>query len=117
MRFKSNRCACAALSDSAGSWFRGVTVLGEGGCLRISDGGFDWINPAGKTIESHQAHSLHTPGELVGMQIARMFDAIDSTDAPPDNGDLLSLCEAARLSCLTGQNESPQRLMEMLSRP
>jgi predicted dehydrogenase len=117
MRFKSNRCACAALSDSAGSWFRGVTVLGEGGCLRISDGGFDWIGPAGNTIDSLHSHTSLPPGELVGMQIARALEDKDAGEPPPDIAGLLSLCEAARLSCLTGQDESPGKLMEMMSRP
>lgn len=117
LRFKPNRCACIALSDAAGSWFRGVTVLGEEGCLRISDGGFEWIGSDGRIVDRHDATGAITPGELIGAQISRIFDSMDLSDPPPDNIHLLAMCEAARLSCLTGQDEAPAKIIEMLSRP
>jgi hypothetical protein len=117
MRFKPNRCACIALSDSAGSWFRGVTVLGEGGCLRISDDGFEWIGQDGRLIDQHREEDPLSPGELIGMQIARLREDLDQSDPPINALTLVSLCEAARLSCLTGQDEAPGKLVDMLSRP
>jgi hypothetical protein len=116
-RFKSNCCACAALSDSAGTWFRGVTLLAEGGCVRISDGGFVWHGPDGVEIDSHSTTLSCPPGDLIGQQIARVLDDIDAGAAPLDHTTMLALCEATRLSCLTGQNETPARLLEMMSRP
>ena len=117
LRFKPNRCACVALSDGAGTWFRGVTVLGEGGCLRISDAGFEWIGPDGRVLDQHQSEKANIlPGELIGMQIRRLQEGLDSGEQP-DNISLMSMCESARLSCLTGQDEAPAKLAEMMSRP
>jgi hypothetical protein len=116
-RFKSNCCACAALSDSAGTWFRGVTLLAEGGCVRISDDGFVWHGPDGVEIDSHRTPLIRLPGDLIGHQIVRVLDDVDTGEAPLDYPAMLALCEATRLSCLTGQNEAPARLLEMMSRP
>lgn len=44
------------------------------------------------------------------------LEGLDTTDAPPDNARLLALCESARLSCRTGQGETPGKVMEMMSR-
>lgn len=116
LRFTGNRCACVAVSDLAGRWFRGVTVLGENGCLRINDGGFDWIARDGEIVETHHDQDVSSAGLLVGEQICRTLAGLDGTDAPPDNAKLLALCESARLSCRTGQGEAPGKVMEMMSR-
>ena len=52
---------------------------------------------------------------LVGEQIVRLLEGIDHDDVPPNFARLLALCEAARLSCRTGQAESPSRMLAMLS--
>jgi hypothetical protein len=116
MRFPGNRCACVAVSDRAGAWFRGVTVLGDGGCLRINDSGFDWIAPDADVLESHHDDRILSVGELVGEQISRLLKRLDVNEAPPDNARLLALCEAARLSCRTGQGEAPRKMFEMMKR-
>ncbi len=117
LRFKPNRSACAALSDQTGSWFRGATILGDRGCVRLSDDGFEWIGEDGTLVDSHNEPSASTVGQLVGQQAARMLADRDAIEPPPDNVALLALCEAARLSCLTGQDETPAKLVQMLSRP
>ncbi|UCD74586.1 MAG: hypothetical protein JSV91_12455 [Phycisphaerales bacterium] len=116
LRFAGNRCACVAVSDLAGRWFRGVTVLGENGCLRINDAGFDWIARDGQIVETLHDKQPLSAGELVGEQIRRTLDSLDTTDPPPHNARLLALCESARLSCRTGQGETPRKVMEMMSR-
>ena len=117
IRFKPNRCACAALSDSAGGWFRGITVLGDGGCMRISETGFEWIGPDGTMIDQLHEPPQRTPGGQIGLQIRRVLDGKDHSQSPPDCLTLVTLCEAARLSCLTGQDETPAKLKAMLARP
>ncbi|MCA9289852.1 MAG: hypothetical protein KDA25_01920, partial [Phycisphaerales bacterium] len=47
MRFADQRCAAVTASDRAGRWFRGITLLGDAGCLRIDDHGFEWIDARG----------------------------------------------------------------------
>lgn len=115
MRFSENRCACVAISDRAGTWFRGVSVLGDNGCLRISDDGFEWISLEGKVVESHEAEEAATPGSLIAQHMLRTLERLDTIDAPPDASRLLATCEAARLSCRTAQGESPRKVLKMLS--
>jgi hypothetical protein len=117
VRFSDNRCAAASASDCAGRWVRQVTVLGDGGSLRIEDRGFEWISPEGQTVDSHQERKALTPGALVALQAKRLLESADAGDPPPDNARLLALCEAARLSARTGDGEAPHRVLEMLKRP
>ena len=117
MRYSGNCCSCVALSDCAGSWFRGVTVLGEAGCLRIDDQGFEWVAPDGEIIDSDRQKKRATPGELIAVHAMRLLETLHATEAPPDHAKLLAACEATRLSCRTGQGEAPRKMLEMLSRP
>jgi hypothetical protein len=116
MRFPQNRCACVAASDQAGSWFRGVTVLGEGGCLRIHDDGFEWVDADGSKVDSFLGRQPMDYADLVADQLVRLVERRDLSDPPIDSGRLLALCESARVSCLTGQSETPRKMLEMLSR-
>jgi hypothetical protein len=116
VRFSDSRCACAALSDSAGRWFRQVILLGEGGCLRIDDASFEWISPEGETIDSHREPAALSPGALVALQARRILAGADPDDPCPDTARLLAMCEAARLSARTGEGENFHRMMEMLRR-
>jgi predicted dehydrogenase len=120
LRVKSNCCACVALSDCADSWFRGVTMLGQGGGLHISDGGFEWTGPDGRMLDrttNKKRRKSLTPGELIALQIKRLLDGADAGKSSLNLVELMALCEAARLSCLTAQDEAPVKIIEMLSRP
>ncbi len=116
MRFSQNRCACIAVSDQAGAWFRGVTVLGERGCLRIHDDGFEWIDEDGARVDSSLASQPLTYADLVADQLVRLLQRRDPGELPLEHGRLLALCETARLSCRTGQSETPRKMLELLSR-
>lgn len=116
LRFSNNCCACVALSDCAGSWFRGVTIMAEGGCIRIDDAGFEWTSSMGEILDSHREKKALTPGELTALHSMHLIDSKNTAEPPPDNAKLLAVCEAARLSCRTGQGEVPRRMLEMLSR-
>ncbi len=117
MRLSNNCCACVAISDCAGSWFRGVTIMAEGGCLRLDDAGFEWTSQEGEILDSHREKKALNPGQLIATHCKHLLDKQTSSEPPPDNAKLLAVCEAARLSCRTGQGEAPRRMLEMLSRP
>ncbi len=116
LRFRDNRCASLCVSDGAGAWLRRIVVVGDGGCLRIDDGGFEWIAPDGRTIDAHREKRTPSPGELVARQVRRLLEGRTEIDPPPDAARLLALCEAARLSAKTGAPETPEKVMEMLKR-
>lgn len=117
MHFADNRCACVAVSDRGGRWFRGVTLLGDGGCLRISDTNCEWIGPDGATVDEYRDDAPATCGALVGRQLLRALDRLDTADPPLNMPRLLALCEATRLSCRTGQAEAPRKMLQMLKGP
>ena len=114
LRMADHRCITLSLSNLAGTWFRGVTIIGEGGTLRLSDNSMQWLGPDGRQIDTTSPERPLRPGELVGQQIRRISENRDVLDAPSNDTHLLVLCETARLSCLTGQVECPNSLRNML---
>ena len=114
VRFAENRCAGLVLSNVAETWFRGVTMLSTDGCLRITDGECEL--PGENPPRRRPRPTSPTPGALIGGHLRRLIDELDGDESPPDHARLLALCEAARLSCRTGQAESPARVREMMKR-
>ncbi|MFI4854327.1 MAG: hypothetical protein ACIAQF_05030, partial [Phycisphaerales bacterium JB065] len=51
IRFAGGRAASLALSDRAGAWARGVTVLGEQGCLRVNDAELELTGINGELLD------------------------------------------------------------------
>jgi hypothetical protein len=87
LQFQHNRVATLLLSDQS-SWKRETLMINEDHSLTFGDGE---TTPAKLIADS--IHSCETT----------------SADAPR----VLALCEAARLSCLTGASERPSRVLEM----
>ena len=116
LRLAEWRCASISVSDQAGVWFRGASLIGDGGCVRIGDHDIEWTDHTGTMIDSQEIEGNPGAAGLIAEQISRVHNRQNTTDPPPDTTRILALCEAARLSALTGQGESPQRLLEMLSR-
>ena len=94
-----------------------MSVVGDGGMLTLDDAGFLWTDPDGRVAAEHHVPPPHGAGRLFGEQAARWLVQADAADIPHDPATVLAMCEAARLSCLTGQPEHPARVMEMLSKP
>jgi len=118
--------ACAAslsLSDNAGRWFRGVTLVGHGGCLRFDDASYEFIDPSGKTVDSSAAGDRRgrtNPGAAHALaaascaqQIHAMFDAHAAPAPPRKTATVLAMAEAALLSARTGTPESPGAVLRM----
>jgi hypothetical protein len=116
LRFRENRCASVAVTDRAGSWFRGITALGDAGCVRLDDQGFEWLGADGRRIDAHREPAALTPGTLIGQHLRLALGGSADGVPPPDHPLLLSLCETVRLSCRTGGPEEPRRVREMISR-
>lgn len=112
LHFTENRCASALISNESDGWFRGLTMLTGEGCLHITDRDCRWSAEPEDTVHSDEAVSA---GRLLGESIRRVLDELDRDDPPPNCTRLLALCEAARLSCRTGQAESPSRMLAMMS--
>ena len=88
LRFGDQRCATLLLSDQA-TWKREVLVVGANHTVTVDDG----------------------DASLASIIAAGFADdqAAQNADAPR----ILALCEAARLSCLTGNSEQPSRVLGM----
>ncbi|MGP1309870.1 MAG: hypothetical protein ACTS27_06715 [Phycisphaerales bacterium] len=118
--------ACAAslsLSDNAGRWFRGVTLVGHGGCLRFDDSSYEFIDPSGKTVDSSAStdrRGRKNPGaahelaaDACAQQIHAMFDPHAAPRPPRKTAAVLAMAEAALLSARTGTPESPGAMLRM----
>ena len=87
LQFQQQRCATLLLSDQS-IWKREMQMIGEEHSITFGDGDV-------------------TPAQLIA-------DGIHSSEATmADAPRVLALCEAARLSCLTGASEQPSRVLEM----
>ena len=87
MQFQQQRCATLLLSDRS-TWKRQMQMIGEHHSITFGD------------VDT-------TPAKLIA-------DGMHSSEATmADAPRVLALCEAARLSCLTGSSEQPSRVLEM----
>ncbi|MDP7005383.1 MAG: hypothetical protein QF718_04145 [Phycisphaerales bacterium] len=87
LQFSGQRIATILLSDQA-TWKRETLMIGDNHSIVIGD-------------------SDTNPAQLISDGI--LSTESTSADAPR----VLALCEAARLSCLTGSTEQPNRVLEM----
>ncbi|TVQ59821.1 MAG: hypothetical protein EA379_09830 [Phycisphaerales bacterium] len=119
LRFASARCASIALSDCAGRWFRGATLVAQRGCLRVDDKSFELIEPSGETADRSRSRlstgSADDPpaAAAIADQITQLLDPRAAPMPPSDLATVLAMCEAALLSARTGQPESPATLLRM----
>jgi hypothetical protein len=87
LQFQQQRCATLLLSDQS-SWKREMQMIGSEHSITFGD-------------------DNASPAQLIA-------DGIHSSEATmADAPRVLALCEAARLSCLTGASEQPSRVLEM----
>ena len=122
LRFGGARSCSLALSDSAGRWFRGATLVAQGGSLRMDDKSFELIAPDGRTIDRSRSRlasgSRDDPGavDAIAEQLTQLLDP-RAPRLPPLAGQghaaVLAMCEAALLSARTGQPESPTTFLRL----
>jgi predicted dehydrogenase len=114
LRGSDGRSASVSLTDQAGPWFRGVTILGERGCLRVEDDAFEWIDPDGTLIErSERTGAGVDPAMVIGQAIVRRLSGVIGPEDPRARLRAISMAEAAALSARTGQAESPAKLLHL----
>ncbi len=51
LRYPGGQSAAVALSNQAGPWFRGLTLLGDRATLRLSDDALELLSPTGEPLE------------------------------------------------------------------
>lgn len=123
LRYAGACAAALSLSDNAGRWFRGVTLVGHGGCLRFDDNSYELIDPSGKTVDSsasrdrrgrRNAGPAHdVAAAACAQQIGAMFDPHAAPAPPRKTATVLAMAEAALLSARTGTAESPGAVLRM----
>ncbi|MCH2133406.1 MAG: hypothetical protein MK116_06625 [Phycisphaerales bacterium] len=114
-----DRCAAAvSIAEGGGQWSRRVAILGEGGRLIVSDDGVEWLSADGDVLDAGRGQTTNIPtaGEVAGHHLKRLALNREPIDEIDMSLDALCLCEAVRLSCVTGQVEDPARIARMLRR-
>lgn len=121
LRFDDGRAASlvVGVGPGAGSgwgWRRRCTLLGERGRLTVDDGGFVWIDEKGaKADESGEPGTGGRDSvEVLGAALERALDGAVPASAPVAHEGVLTLAQAALLSCRTGQGESPAMIRRMM---
>ncbi len=110
------RAASLSLSDRGPEWFRGVTVIGQNGGLRLTDAETQLLgNPAeaaGAEPPASAPRRRADASRVIAEAIRRERDQRLLFE-PIDWAGVLSMCEAALLSARTGQGESPSMMLRM----
>lgn len=127
LRFAEGR-SITALLESAERWRRLVRLIGPSGELSLDGGAFVWRGPTDEVIEQ----STLIESRPVGRVRAKAAVDISATDATARaiaavmrsphcrhalRPEAYAIAEAARLSRLTGQPESPANLLAALTSP
>ncbi len=128
-RFAENCCACIHVSDLGGTWARGVTILGDAGCVRLTDQVFGWWGLEGELVDSSElaedGGGVVGPELLIVEEINRRLGQPTGGESavigeggvklipPPNVMRTVAVCEAIRLSLRTGQSESPRKILEL----
>ena len=114
------KCAAAAVSiaEGGGKWSRRIALLGEGGRLIVSDDGVEWLSAEGEILDAGRGQTTDIPsaGEVAAHHLKRLAQQREPLDEVNQTIATLCLCEAVRLSCITGQVEDPGRIVKMLQR-
>jgi hypothetical protein len=117
LRFGAHRAGALTLSDRGGRWFRGVTLLGDAGCFRLDEKGFEHLDPDGALVDASEPTDAPGTGEsgahAVATDLRRALDPHLPAPEPMDVRSVLAMCEAAILSASTGAAEPPSTILQM----
>ncbi len=120
LRTTDGRGITLLASDRASSWSRDLTILGDGGQMRVSDDSLEWIGVDGEPVDSLTPSVGDVP-RLSDGGVRVIADAIEGVlgdhpaeAQPVDVGSVLALAQAALLSTKTGQSESPETIQRMV---
>jgi predicted dehydrogenase len=112
MRFANGCTASMTVSDGGGTWVRRATLLGDGGRMIWTDDDVRWTSADGSVHEEelNPSDAGETAGSLSRWHLLRI---IEGKLPPQPNASAALLCEAIRLSCVTGQIEEPNHVASM----
>lgn len=124
LRFADGRSALAHVSDSAGAWRRGATIVGQSGRIDLDDERWTWSGQSGKVIDELKPRPASTIGgrerrersrgpsalDTISESIVRLLDPGLNDPPPARPASALACAVAAVLSARTGQPEFPATL-------
>jgi hypothetical protein len=123
LRFSSAASAVIQASDRSATWSRRLAAIAVHGQLTLDDHGYTFHGPDAAPLDSASPPAATTdPARLITLQWQRLIDsgAPRLPPAPatlallgPDPRSTLACCQAALLSCRTGQPESPATLLHL----
>jgi len=118
LRYPNCAAAAVSIAEGGGQWSRRIALLGEGGRLIVSDDGVEWLSAEGEILDAGRGQTTDIPsaGEVAAHHLKRLAQQREPVDEINQTIATLCLCEAVRLSCITGQVEDPGRIAKMLHR-
>jgi hypothetical protein len=117
-RLSSGGSAVVAVSDQAVEHHRRLDVLGDGGQLRVGDGGYElWHGDSATCDREGEVAKSISMAERIAGPWRRLLDQSHTLRQPDramaDQGRALACSLACLLSARTGQNENPHAIMQM----
>lgn len=113
LRFADQAGATLHLSDQGHIWYRQAQIIGKQGQLVLGDHVYHLVTE--QTNEATESADVQTSMHVDAL-IARQWQWMVDHQVGPEVADarqVLACCQAALLSCRTGQGESPHALMQM----
>ncbi len=120
LRATDGRGVTLLASDRGSYWSRDLTIVGEGGQMRVSDDGLEWVGIDGQIVDSVRPEIKHAAGSgdggagVIADAIGALLSDHPSESRPVEVASVLALGQAALLSATTGQNESPETILRMV---
>lgn len=115
LRFDDGRAASiVAVSVPGAPWQRSVTLSGPAGLLVADDSGIGWIGPEGTELDRTGEPGGGSETEQVLADALKRALENTAAEAPVPYSSVLTLAQAALLSCRTGQSESPEMIQRMV---
>ncbi len=107
--------ATLALSSRGGHPFRGLTLLGDEGCIRFDESGFERYDMEGGLADASEPRRLEGEPDVdaIAAALIRLLDRHIPDPPPIDLAPVLAMCEAATLSAHTAQAEPPAAILRM----
>ena len=114
LRFESGAAANLTIVTGSSTWSRCMTLATSTSQWLVSDSRAMQVGdePPRSHLDAHLR-----PGVLLAYQIRRTREhAQPHVFRARDDGEVLAVCEAARVSCRTGHSESAVQMLEMIQR-
>jgi len=117
LRMGDGRGVLVQVSDQVGRSGLSMSLLGDGGEIRVWDGGFSRLDGGGIEIDSFEMEEdggTDPSSVRLTEQLIQLCSGVGPVRSPVDHVSVLAMGHTALLSARTGQGETPETIRRLL---